>query len=57
VKKTKTPRFSHTSNSPKGMGNYYGTGIRAPLGKMRDDSIGMVQVSGKKLKKPPRSLA
>ena len=57
MKKTKTPRFSHTSNSPKGMGNYYGTGIRAPLGKMRDDSIGMVQVSGKKLKKPPRSLA
>lgn len=57
MKKTKSPRFSHTANSPKGMGDYYGTGIRAPLGKMRDDSMGMIQVTPKKLKKPPKSLA
>ncbi len=53
----KTPKFSHTSRSRKGMGDYYGTGIRAKIGKMRHDSMGMHQVTPKKLKTPPKSLA
>lgn len=47
----------HVSNSSIGMGDYYGTGIRNKIGKMRDDSMGMIAMTPKKLKKPPRSLA
>lgn len=54
---SKTYKFSHTPASSKGMGDYYGTGIVAKIGKMRDDSMGMVQMTPSKLKKPPRSLA
>ena len=47
----------HVSHTSMGMGDYYGTGIKNPLGKMRSDSIGMTAVTPAKLKKPPRSLA
>ncbi len=47
----------HVSNTSMGMGDYYGTGIRAKLGKMREDSMGMIEVTPKKLKTPPKSLA
>jgi len=50
-------RFSHTANTPYGMGDNYGTGVRAKLGKMRDDSMGMIVMTPKKLKKPPKSVA
>jgi hypothetical protein len=49
-------KIAHTPKSPKGMGDYYGTGVKAPIGKMRD-GLGMQVVSKSKLKKPPRSLA
>ena len=38
-------------------GDYYGTGIKAKVGRMRDDSVGMNPVGQKALKKPPKSLA
>lgn len=50
-------KFVHESNSKYGMGDYYGTGVRAKLGRMRDDSMGMHQITPKKLKTPPTSLA
>lgn len=65
----KAPKSAHTSNTKKasgdwhvshtsmGMGDYYGTGVKQKLGRMRDDSMGMIAVTPKKLKKPPRSLA
>lgn len=53
----KSSKFSHTPRSQKGMGDYYGTGIRAKIGKMRSDSMGMVHMTPKKLKNPPKSLA
>jgi hypothetical protein len=53
----KRERFAHTANTKYGMGDNYGTGIKAKLGRMRDDSMGMMAVTPKKLKKPPRSLA
>lgn len=53
----KTPKLSHTPRSPKGLGDYYGTGIKAKIGKMRGDSMGMNQVTPAKLKTPPKSLA
>ncbi len=56
MKKVKTLKTAHTSNSKKGMGDYYGSGIKNPMGKMRDDYI-IKPVVGKKMKTPPKSLA
>ena len=51
-------RFSeaHAPPSSKGMGDYYGQGIRAKVGKIRD-VYGFDTIIPKKLKKPPKSLA
>jgi hypothetical protein len=38
------------------MGTYYGTGIKNPQGKMRNDSIGYRPVSRKQLGTPPKSV-
>jgi hypothetical protein len=46
---------AHTPASSKGMGDYYGTGVRAKLGRMRD-GMGMQTLSKNQLSKPPRSL-
>lgn len=53
----KSPKLSHTPRSKKGMGDYYGTGIRAKIGKMRSDSMGMHNLTPKEFKTPPKSLA
>jgi hypothetical protein len=55
--KTKSPKLSHTPRSAKGLGDYYGTGIRAKIGKMRHDSMGIETMTPKKLKTPPKTLA
>ena len=57
MKKPKALKNAHTSNSKYGMGDHYGTGIRAKVGKMREDSMGMRDLTPKKLKSPPKSLA
>ncbi len=54
--KPKKPRFAHTANTNYGMGDNYGTGIKAKLGKMRD-GVGMATLSKKKIGTPPKSLA
>jgi hypothetical protein len=51
----KTPRQAHTDNVKTGMGTNYGTGVKAPVGKMRD-GLG-INIPQKKLKIPPKSLA
>lgn len=56
-KKPGKNRFAHTQNTQFGMGDNYGTGIKAKLGKIRGDTVGMVKVSPKKIKTPPKSLA
>jgi hypothetical protein len=38
-------------------GDYYGTGYRAKIGKMRSDSVGMDPIPRKSLRTDPRSLA
>jgi hypothetical protein len=53
----KKSRFAHTPITKKGMGNNYGTGVKQKLGRMREDSLGMIAVTPPKLKKPPKSLA
>jgi hypothetical protein len=49
-------KTAHTSNQKKGMGDYYGTGIKQKLAINRDLKIAN-SVSKPKLKKPPKSLA
>ena len=56
-KKPGKNKFAHTANTPYGMGDNYGTGIKAKLGKMRSDSMGQAYLSPTKLKKPPKSVA
>lgn len=56
MKSLKSLKTAHTSNSKKGMGDYYGQGIKQPLGKMVE-GMGMKNITPKKLKKPPKQLA
>jgi hypothetical protein len=49
-------KFAHTADTPYGMGDHYGIGIRAKLGKVREDTMGMIAVPPKKLKTPPKSV-
>jgi len=50
-------RQAHTAPTKYGMGDYYGTGVRQKLGRVRDSTVGMVKLSPKKLKKAPKTLA
>ena len=47
---------SHTPPSPRGMGDYYGSGIRNPICRIREDSV-TNPVAPHKLGKAPKSLA
>lgn len=47
---------AHSANMKKGMGDYYGTGVKAKIGRVRESFI-LNPVSKSKMKKPPRSLA
>lgn len=49
-------KTAHTAGSQKGMGDYYGSGIVAKIGKMRS-GVGFEEISPPKMKTPPRSLA
>lgn len=54
--KGKPYKFAHTAGSQKGLGDYYGTGVRAKVGRVRE-GLGMEDIPPSKLKKPPKSLA
>ena len=47
---------AHVANTKYGTGDYYGTGLKAKVGKIRDSYLNQSTTS-KGLKKPPRSLA
>lgn len=47
---------AHTEPPKYGMGDYYGTGVKAPVGKVRDATVGYRPVSRKGLKTPPTSV-
>lgn len=49
-------KAAHTPKTQLGMGDFYGTSIKQPLGKTRS-SIGTNPISKKKLGKPPKSMA
>ena len=53
----KKSKQAHTDNVKHGMGDFYGQGVRNPIGKVRAGTVGMEPVTKSKMKKPPRSLA
>lgn len=56
--KKNSPRHEwHTAQTKFGMGDYYGTGIKQKIGRLRDSSLDANPVSKSKLGKPPKSLA
>jgi hypothetical protein len=57
LKKPGKNRFAHTQNTLYGMGDNYGLGVRAKLGKVREDTMGMMAMTPKKLKIAPKSTA
>ncbi len=57
MKKLKSTPETHTAKTKYGMGDYYGTGIKQKVGRMREDQIGFSGPSAKSLGKPPKSLA
>ncbi len=56
MKKTKSYKQAHTANTKYGMGDYYGTGIKAKVGRIRE-GMGMAPLSKKQIGTPPKSLA
>jgi hypothetical protein len=55
---TKKPvKMGHTASSPQGSGDYYGVGVKNPLGKIRDWSMGEVSLPPKNVKAKPKKLA
>lgn len=46
---------SHVSHTSMGMGDYYGTAIKAKLGKVRE-GMGLNPISKTKIGKPPKSV-
>ena len=58
MKKPKSNKQTHTSNSKTGSGDYYGTGVKNKVGTIRDVFVpGVNPMSSKKIGKPPKSLA
>ena len=45
-----------TPNESQGMGMYWGTAMKNPMGRMRDSSVGYRPVSKKQLGTPPTSV-
>lgn len=53
--KQKPHNEAHVAKTEYGMGDHYGTGIRNPMGRMRD-GMGMKEITPRKLKTPPKSV-
>ena len=56
MKPPKPLKNAHTSNSKKGMGDSYGSGVRNPVGKVKE-VMGMKPLGAKGSKTKPKSLA
>lgn len=53
--KPKANKNAHTPNTKFGMGDYYGTGVKAKLGRIIEGE-GQKPVTPQALKKPPKSV-
>lgn len=47
---------AHSMNKKFGMGDFVGTGIKQPIGRVRDSYLGK-PLSSSKIKTPPKTLA
>lgn len=56
MKKSKIHNENHVSRTKFGMGDNYGSGIRAKIGRERENLV-MNSLPKNKLGKPPKSLA
>lgn len=56
-KKPGKNRFAHVQNTQFGMGDNYGMGVKAKLGRVRSGTMGTNPLTEKKIKNPPKSLA
>jgi hypothetical protein len=56
MKPLKKTREAHAMNTKFGMGDFYGQGVKNPVAKLRE-SFMTPNMTSKKLKKPPKSLA
>lgn len=56
-KSLKRTTEAHVANTKYGMGDYYGSGIKQPVGRVREDYINGTPMTNKKMGKPPKSLA
>ena len=54
--RVKTPMNAHTPKTQLGMGDYYGTGVKQKIGRVREDFMGMLDMPPKKLSTPPRQV-
>jgi hypothetical protein len=48
---------SHCMHTKYGMGDYYGTGVKQKVGRMREDSMNYSSITSKQFGKAPKSLA
>lgn len=55
-KPLKRTKEAHTASTKYGMGDYYGTGIKQKVGRLRD-TFENAPVTSKKMGKPPKTLA
>lgn len=53
----KKNKQAHVQNTKFGMGDNYGTGVKAKLGKIRGNTVGVSNLKPKQIKTPPKSLA
>ena len=56
LKPLKVAREAHTAPTKYGMGDYYGTGVKAPLARLRSDTPGYRPATKKQLGTPPKSV-
>jgi hypothetical protein len=52
----KAPNYDQRSGPSVAAGDYYGIGFKAPVGRMRGDSVGYDPVPKKNLATPPESV-
>lgn len=55
--KIKSGKNAHTANTKYGSGNFYGSGIKQPVGKSIVSQLDFRSSTPRSLKKPPKSLA
>lgn len=55
MKKERHTKEWHAPKSPKGMGDFYGYGIKNPVGRIVDSYMDIVPKKGNS--KPPKALA